>query len=143
MQSGTLAVARLAQRLQPAHDIFDPRLYHFWILSILGQRAIAFDHRNQQASRVSGFHVAANASLDLALSQNGGSGLAPGIEDYLQPFPESRVKRRHFLRQIVQLAATPHILGPNGYTSNSADQSLDRILDALERPHPFAVDVGG
>jgi hypothetical protein len=41
------AVARLAQRPQPAHDIFDPRLYHFRILSILCQRAIAFDHRNQ------------------------------------------------------------------------------------------------
>src|SRR5260221_376536 len=67
----------------------------------------------------------------LALSQSGGNGLAPSIEDYRQPFPESRVKMRHFLRQIVQLAATPHILGPNGYTLRSADQSVDRVLDAL------------
>src|ERR1700722_11793473 len=47
MQSDPLAVARRAQRPQPAHDIVDPRLYHFWILSILCQRAIAFDHGNQ------------------------------------------------------------------------------------------------
>jgi hypothetical protein len=52
--------------------------------------------------------------VDLALSQNGGSGLAPGIEDYLQPLPESRVKGGHFLRQIVQLTAAAYILGPNG-----------------------------
>src|SRR5580700_4006560 len=114
MQSDPLAVARLAQRAQPAHDILDTRLYHFRILSILCQRAIAFDHRNEQTGGVSGFHVAANASVDLALSQNGGSGLAPGIEDCLQPLPESRVKRRHFLRKIVQLTAAAYILGPNG-----------------------------
>jgi len=47
MLSDSLAVARLAQRLQPAHDIFDPRLYHFRILGILCQRTVAFHHRNQ------------------------------------------------------------------------------------------------
>ena len=81
--------------------------------------------------------------MGLALSQSGGNGLPPGIEDCRQPLPESRVKRRHFLRQIVQLAAAPYIRGPNGYSLNSADQSVDRVLAALKRPHPFAVDVGG
>ena len=47
MLSDSLAVARLAQRPQPAHDIFDPRLYHFRILGILCQRTVAFHHRNQ------------------------------------------------------------------------------------------------
>jgi hypothetical protein len=75
--------------------------------------------------------VAANAAVGLALSQNGGNGLPPGIEDYRLPLPESRVKRRHFLRQIVQGAAAPYIRGPNGYTLNSADQSVDRVLAAL------------
>src|ERR1700728_265477 len=46
MRSTSLAVARRAQGSQPANDILDPRLYHFRILSILSQRAIAFDHRN-------------------------------------------------------------------------------------------------
>src|SRR5437764_15317421 len=81
--------------------------------------------------------------MSLALSQSGGNSLAPGTEDCRQPLSESRIKRRHFLRQIVQLAATPHIRGPNGYTLNGADQSIDRVLAALERAHPFAVDVGG
>src|SRR5580698_10006469 len=90
-----------------------------------------------------GFHVAANASVGLALSQNGGNGLPPGIEDYRQPLPESRVKRRHFLRQIVQLAAAPYIRRANGYALNSGDQSVDGILAVLERAHPLAVDVRG
>src|SRR5271170_6586009 len=110
MRSTSLAVARRAQGSQPAHDIFDPGPYYFWILSILCQRAITFDHRDQQTGGVSGFHVAANASVELALSQNGGSGLAPSIEDCLQALPESRVERRHFLRQIVQFTAAAYIL---------------------------------
>src|SRR6202042_2253227 len=126
MRSTSFAVARRAQGSQPANDILDPCLYHFGILSILCQRAIAFDHGNQQTSGVSGFHVAANASVELALSQNGGSGLAPGIEDCLQALPESRVKRRHFLRKIVQLTAAAYIFGPNGKALNNGDQSADR-----------------
>src|SRR5580698_11647257 len=90
-----------------------------------------------------GFHVAANASVGLSLSQNGGNGLPPGIEDYRHPLPESRIERRHFLRQIVQLAAASYIRGPNGDTLNSADQSIDRVFAALKRAHPLAVDVGG
>src|ERR1700726_3412077 len=131
MRSTGLAVARRPQGPQPVHDVSDPRFHHFRILSILCQRSITFNHRDQYADGVSWFHVTANASVGLALSQNGGNGLAPGIEDSRQPFPESCVKRRHFLREIVQLAATSHILGPNGYTLNSADQSVDRVLDAL------------
>ena len=68
----------------------------------------------QQAGGVSRFHVAENASAGLALSQNRGNGLPPGIEDYRQPLPESCVKRRHFLRQIVLGTAAAYILGPNG-----------------------------
>jgi hypothetical protein len=121
MRSTPLSVARRAQGQQPVHDVSDSRFHHFWIVSILCQRAIAFDHCDQKACGVSGFYVAANAPVGLALSQNGGNSLAPGIEDYRQPFPESRVKRRHFLRQIVQLAAATYILGPNWYTLNSAN----------------------
>jgi len=47
MRSDSLAVARRAQGPQPVYDVSDPRLHHFRILSILCQRAIAFDHRNQ------------------------------------------------------------------------------------------------
>src|SRR6201981_3744941 len=112
MRSTSLVVARLTQRPQPVHDIFDPGLYYFRILSILCQRAIAFDHRTQPTCGVCGRAVPANASADLALSQNGGSGLAPGIEDCLQPLPESRVKRRHFLRQVVELTSAAQLLGP-------------------------------
>jgi hypothetical protein len=42
-----LAVARRAQRPQPVYDVSDPRFHDFRILSILCQRAIAFDHRDQ------------------------------------------------------------------------------------------------
>src|SRR3984957_4286284 len=79
----------------------------------------------------------------LAFAQKGSNRLAPGIEDRRQPFPESRIERRHFLGQIVQLAATPHICGPNRNTLNSANQSLERGLDVLQRTHPFSVNVGG
>src|SRR5271155_1459120 len=127
MRSTSFAVARRAQGFQPVRNISDPRFYHFRILSIFGQRTIAFDHRNQEAGGVGGFHVAANDSLGLALSQDGGNALAPVIEDCLQSLPKSRVKRRHFLRQIVQLTAAAYILGPNGQTLNNADQSLDRV----------------
>jgi hypothetical protein len=47
MRSDSLAVARRAKGPQPLYDIFDPRFHYFRILSILCQRAIAFDHRDQ------------------------------------------------------------------------------------------------
>jgi hypothetical protein len=47
MRSTSPAVARRAQGPQLAHHVSDPRLHHFWILSILCQRRIAFDHRDQ------------------------------------------------------------------------------------------------
>jgi hypothetical protein len=106
------AVARRAQGPQPVHDVSGPRFHHSRILGILCQRGIAFDHRDQKASDVSGLDVAANPSVGLSFSQNGGNGLMPGMEDYRQSLPESRVKRRHLLRQIVQGTAAPYILGP-------------------------------
>src|SRR6202043_3210780 len=47
MRSAPLAVARRAKRLQPVHDVSDPRFHHFRILSILCQRPITFNHRDQ------------------------------------------------------------------------------------------------
>src|SRR5271154_340716 len=47
MRSTSLPVARRAQGPEPIHDISNPRFHHFGILSILCQRTIAFDHRDQ------------------------------------------------------------------------------------------------
>src|SRR4029077_21080543 len=47
MPSAPLAVTRRAKRLQPVHDVSDPRFHHFRILSILCQRPITFNHRDQ------------------------------------------------------------------------------------------------
>jgi hypothetical protein len=41
-----VAVARRAQRPQPVHDVSDPILHHFRILSILCKRGVTFDHRH-------------------------------------------------------------------------------------------------
>src|SRR5580704_9782283 len=47
MRSTSLAVARRAQGPQPVHNVSDPRFYYFRILSVLCQRTVAFDHRDQ------------------------------------------------------------------------------------------------
>src|SRR5215469_9681805 len=111
--SAPLAIARRAKGPQPSNHVFLPSLGHFRILSVLGQRAVAFDHRDQKTSGVSGFDIAANPSMGLSFSQRRGNTLLPFQEHRLQPLAESLVNRRHFLSQIVQGTAFPHVLGPN------------------------------
>src|ERR1700733_6445136 len=47
MRSAPLADARRAKRVQPVHDVSDPRFDHFQILSLLGQPPKTFNHRDQ------------------------------------------------------------------------------------------------
>src|SRR5215469_768902 len=106
-------VARRAKGPQPSNHVFLPSLRHFRILSIFGQRNVAFDHRDQKTSGVSGFDIAANLSLGLSFSQRGGNSLLPFTKHCLQPLAEPLVKSRHLLSQIVQRTAAPHVRGPN------------------------------
>lgn len=73
-------VTRRPQRLEPTHHISDPRFHHFRILSILCPRDVPFDHCNQKASGLNGFHIAANPSVGLSFSQSGGNALLPFME---------------------------------------------------------------
>jgi hypothetical protein len=86
IRSAPLAVARPAQRPQPLHDISNPLFHHFRILGILGERAVTFDHGDQQSSGLSGFIVVVcswvifflgMAALDTLLDSRSFSGRHP------------------------------------------------------------------
>src|SRR3984893_5502020 len=113
MRSAPPVVARRAQGPQPVHDVSDPRFHDFRILSILCQRAVTFDHRNQKSSCLSRFQVAADPSMLLSISHSSGNAFLPVTKYSCEPFAESFMKRRHLLRQIEQGTATPYGLGPN------------------------------
>src|SRR5215469_12626997 len=100
MRSASLAVARRAKRIQPAHDIFDSHIPHLRILSILCQHFVAFDHRDQKARTLFWNHVGADYSLGLPPPQSHGNAFLPGMEDSLQSLADLFVELRHLLRQM-------------------------------------------
>src|SRR5580692_3297681 len=126
IKSARLAVAMRSKRIQPAHDIFGPYIPYLRVLSVLCQHFIAFDHGDQKARGLFRYHVAADCSRILSLSQSGGNAFLPGFEDGLQALSKLFVELRHLLRQIDEGAAALYIHGPSGNRLNDADQSIDR-----------------
>src|SRR5579864_3467739 len=138
MRSAPLAVVRMPERPQPAHDISDSHVPRLCILSILCQHFVAFDHRDQKAGSLVWIEVAANCPLGLPLPQSHGNAFLPGMEDSLQPLAELFVELRHLLRQINQGTTALYVSWPMWYRPYNADQSIDRVLvlAALQRKHP-------
>src|SRR5215469_15480888 len=128
MRSASLAVARCAKRIQPAHDIFDSRIPHLRILSILCQHFVAFDHRDQKARGLFRNQVAADCSQRLPPPQCPGNCFLQGTEDTFQSLAELLVEPRHLLCQIDQGTAILYVSWPSWYRLYNTDQSIDRVL---------------
>src|ERR1700746_3393020 len=140
IRSPSLAVARLAKRLQPPHDIFDTDFPHLGVLSVLCQRGVALDHRDQKTGSLVWIQVAANCSLGLPSAQERGNSFLPGEEYPLQPLAELLVQRRHLLRQIEQRATFSNVCGPSWQPPDNANQNVDGLPVAKQRMQPPIAD---
>src|SRR5579863_1362483 len=118
---------RRAQRFQPPHDIPGSHIPHLRILSILCQRGVALDHRNQKTGSLVRIQITANGSLGLSSAQKRGDSVLPRKEQPFKSLAELFVQRRHLLRHIEQRTTFSNVRRPSWQPPDNAHQNVDGI----------------